>query len=163
MPLKEVANVVLLNQMKLDNSTFLGQTINSAILNSGATTTVCRKKWLDCFLETSSKKEKKIPSQVGTKTFKFGDGMKLKSLKTVISLCVIAKIDIKKSDVVDADIPLLLSKKAMKRAHTSLNFNDDTVEMFGKKLNCCVPHPTITIFPYRDLHRIRLSSDTFYI
>ena len=38
------------------------------------------------------------------------------------------------SDVVDADIPPLLSKKAMKRAWTSLNFNDNTTEMFGKKI-----------------------------
>ena len=34
----------------------------------------------------------------------------------------------------DADIPLSLRKKAIKRAQTSLNFNDDTMEMFGKKI-----------------------------
>ena len=51
----------------------------------------------------------------------------------IILLCVIAKLDIKIiSDVVDTDIPLLLSKKARKRAWTFLNFNEDTVEMLGK-------------------------------
>ena len=49
---EEVANIVLLNREKLDNSSLLRQTINSAILDSGASTTVCGKKWLDCFLET---------------------------------------------------------------------------------------------------------------
>ena len=107
---------MLLSQEKLNNSTFIGQTINSTILDCGATTTVYGKKWLDCFLETLSKKEKKIPTRVGTKTFKFGDGIKLKSLKTVILLCVVVKMNVKIiSDVVDADIPLLLSEKAMKR------------------------------------------------
>ena len=38
------------------------------------------------------------------------------------------------SDVVDADIPLLLSKTAMKRAQMTLNFNNDTAEMFGKRI-----------------------------
>ena len=51
------------------------------------------------------------------------------------------------SNVVDTDIPLLLSKKAIKRTRTSLNFNDDIVEMFRKKLNCCVPCLAITTFP----------------
>ena len=41
----------------------------------------------------------------------------------------------------NADIPLLLSKKAMKRAQTFLNFNNDAAEMFGKKIKllCTLP------------------------
>ena len=78
---EEVANIVLLNREKLDNSSLLGQTINSAILDSGASTTVCGKKWLDCFLETLPEDSKKeIPDEEGTKSFKFGDGLKVKSL-----------------------------------------------------------------------------------
>ena len=56
---EEVANIVLLNREKLDNSPLLGYTINSAILDSGASTTVCGKKWLDCFLETLPEDSKK--------------------------------------------------------------------------------------------------------
>ena len=133
---EEVANIVLLNQEKLDNSSLLGQTINSAILDSGAGTTVCGKKWLDCFLETLPEDSKKeILYEEGTKCFKFGDGLKVKSSKKVTLPCVIAKMNVKIiSDVVDADIPLLLSKMAMKRARTTLNFNNDTAEMFGKRI-----------------------------
>ena len=53
--------------------------------------------------------------------------------------CVIADIEVSIiTDVVDSDIPLLLSKDAMKRAETYLNFEDDTVTMLKKKipLNC---------------------------
>ena len=53
---EEIANVVLVNQEWIDNSTFLKQTINSAIFDSGMTTMVCGKKWLDCFFETLSEK-----------------------------------------------------------------------------------------------------------
>ena len=37
------------------------------------------------------------------------------------------------TDVIDADIPLLMSKVAMKRAETVLNFNEDTVSMFSEE------------------------------
>ena len=62
---EEVVNIVLLNREKRDNSSLLGQTINSAILDSGASTTVCGKKWLDCFLETlpEDSKKKKSPTK----------------------------------------------------------------------------------------------------
>ena len=80
-------------------------------------------------------KKKKIPYEEGTKCFKFGDGLKVKSLKKVTLPCVIAKMNVKIiSDVIDADIPLLLSKTAMKRARMTLNFNNDTAEMFGKRI-----------------------------
>ena len=35
------------------------------------------------------------------------------------------------TDVIDQNIPLLLSKPSMKKANTVLNFNHDTVTMFG--------------------------------
>ena len=68
------------------------------------------------------------------RTFKFGHGNKLNSLYKVILPCVIADIEVNIIiHVVDSDIPLLLSKDAMKRAGTCLNFKDDTVMMLKKK------------------------------
>ena len=87
------------------------------------------------FLRLCLRTQKKIPYEEGTKCFKFGDGLKVKSLKKVTLPCVIAKMNVEIiSDVVDADIPLLLSKTAMKRARMTLNFNNDTAEMFGKRI-----------------------------
>ena len=60
---------------------------------------------------------------------------KLNSLKKMILPCVIADIEVSIiTDVVNSDIPLLLSKDAMKRAGTCLNFEDDTVTMLKKKI-----------------------------
>ena len=144
------ANIVLMNQYvdeenivlvteqenEHDGSTFLGETIGCVVLDSGASGTVCGLNWYECFLET-------LPDQIrdnikikdGKRTYKFGDGMKLQSLCNVTLPCVIdgIRVDII-TDVVDSDIPLLLSKAAMKRAKTHLNFENDTVVMLGRKL-----------------------------
>ena len=69
------------------------------------------------------------------RTYKFGDGNKLNSLYKVILPCVITDIEVSIiTDVVDYDIPLLLSKDAMKRAGTCFNFEDDSVTMLKKKI-----------------------------
>ena len=144
------ANIVLMNQYvdeenivlvteqenEHDGSTFLGETIGCVVLDNGASGSVCGLNWYECFLET-------LPDQIrdnikikdGKRTYKFGDGMKLQSLCNVTLPCVIdgIRVDII-TDVVDSDIPLLLSKAAMKRAKTHLNFENDTVVMLGRKL-----------------------------
>ena len=80
-------------------------------------------------------KRKKIVKIKGVRTFKSGDGNKLNSLYKVILPCVIANIEVSIiTDVVDSDIPLLLSKDAMKRAGTCLNFEDDSFTMLKKKI-----------------------------
>ena len=115
---------------------FLGETLGSAVLDRGASSTVCGRKWYKCFLETlTDAQKKKIVKIKGVRTFKFGDGNKLNSLYKVILPCVIADIEVSIiTDVVNSDIPLLLSKDAMKKAGTCLNFEDDTVTMLKKKI-----------------------------
>ena len=88
-----------------------------------------------CFLETLTDAQKKKIEKKGVRTFKFGDGNKLNSLYKVILPCVIADIEVSIiTDVVDSDIPLLLSKGAMKRTGTCLNFENDSVTMLKKKI-----------------------------
>ena len=115
---------------------FLGETLGSAVLDSGASSTVCGTKWYKCFVETlTDTQKKKIVKIKEVRTFKFGDGNKLNSLYKVILPCVIADIEVSIiTDVVNSDIPLLLSKDAMKRAGTCLNFEDDRVTMLKKKI-----------------------------
>ena len=59
----------------------------------------------------------------------------LKSILSVVLPCIIAGMKISIfTDVVDSDIPLLLSKNAMKRAKTHINFENNTVTMLGRKV-----------------------------
>ena len=123
-----------LTKQEGNGNTFFGETLGSAVLDSGASCTVCGTKWYECFLETlTDAQRKKIVK--GVKTFKFGKGNKLNSLYKVTLPCVI--IDIKVSivtDVIDTDIPLLLSEDSMKRARTCFSFENDSVTMFKKKI-----------------------------
>ena len=114
----------------------MGETLGSVVLDSGVSSTVCGTKWYKCFLEKlTDAQKKKVVKIKGVRIFKFGDGNKLSSLYKVILPCVIADIEVSIiTDVVNSDIPLLLSKDAMKRAGTCLNFEDDTVMMLKKKI-----------------------------
>ena len=133
-----MAHMVLMSQQKCKNSgdIFLGESLGSAVLDCGASSTVCGKEWYKCFLETlTDAQKKKIVKIKGVRTFKFGDGNKLNSLNKVILPRVIADIEVSIiTDVVDSDIPLLLSKDAMKRAGICLNFDDDSAMMLKKKI-----------------------------
>ena len=40
-----------------------------------------------------------------------------------------------KSDVIDSDLPLLLSKSAMKKANVKIDFSNDVVNMLNQKIN----------------------------
>ena len=132
--------IVLMSHNVQEKRTLLGQTIGAMILDSGCTKTVCGSTWLECFLETLSKEEQKsIKTSVGINKFKFGNGQELPSIKHVTLPCIIGnvKVDIN-TDVVESEIPLLLSKAAMKKAKTKLDFVNDKVQMLGRtfELSC---------------------------
>ena len=132
-----VPHMVLMSQLKrkYGRDIFLSPTLGSAVLDSGASSTVCGTKWYKCFLETlMDAQKKKIVKIKGVRTFKFGDGNKLNSLYKVILPYVITDIEVSIiTDVMNSDIPLLLSKDTMKRSGTCLNFEDDTVTMLKKE------------------------------
>ena len=72
----------------------------------------------------------------GKKVFKFGGWEKLKSLGTFELPAHLAGSPVSvRTDVVATDIPLLLSKEAIKRAKVKLNLVDDTAEILGTQIN----------------------------
>ena len=114
----------------------LGETIGCMILDSGTTSTVGGLNWFNCFVETLNENQRKnMKVFKGTRSFRFGTGQKLPSLKRVILPCMIGgvRVDIS-ADIVEADIPLLLSKSSMKKAKTLMDFKNDTICLLGKKM-----------------------------
>ena len=82
------------------------------------------------------KSQKEIICSESKTPFKFGDG------KTVYSNQLVkfpAKIGTKvcsiEAEVVDCELPLLLSKDSLKRAKTVLDLNNDKVSMFGEQID----------------------------
>ena len=71
----------------------------------------------------------------GVKNFQFGGGTTNKLLEVVQFPCRLADRNIFiHTDIVDSDIPLLLSKNSMKEAKIKLDLENDKVEIFGKLL-----------------------------
>ena len=78
---------------------------------------------------------KQIKSSKSNSSFKFGESKFVKKLKKVKIPVIIAGAQATvTTDVVEYDIPLLLSKEAMKKAKTQIDFQEDKINIFGKKL-----------------------------
>ena len=132
----EEVNIIFLAQnsdQPVDTNTLVGETLGCMVLDSGTTSIVSGLNWYNCFLVT-------LPDSVmnnfkGSKVFKFGSRNNLASVKRVMLPCIAAGflVDIN-VDIVNADIPLLLSKSAMKKAKVNLNFDSDTIDILGKRI-----------------------------
>ena len=55
------------------------------------------------------------------------------------------------TDAISFDIPLLLSKESMKRANTVIDFRNDYVELFEKRLVYSLLHQVIVIYQLKTL------------
>ena len=115
----------------------VADSFNCAILDSACSSTVCGEDWINCYMETLDDKQKQNLKIFPSKTwFKFGDGIKLQSLKKIRIPCEIAgtrcHID---TDVVACDIPLLFGKPSMKRAKMTLDMVNDTATIFDRKVH----------------------------
>ena len=116
----------------------LGEVLNMAILDTGCTQTVCGKSWLSIYRSSlSDELNSRLVIEDSTRIFKFGDGQSTKSCgKIKIPIClegVTANIWLE-TDFIEKDLPLLMSKSAMKKARTVIEFNEsgeESVKMFG--------------------------------
>ena len=118
---------------KLQN--LLAESSGHAILDTGCSATVCGLKWFNSYVdELSSYDKSKIVENKSASSFTFGDGAAVKSLKKVTMPCYLgSKRSTVTTDIVECGIPLLLSKKSMKKASMCLDFKNDTVKI-GKDL-----------------------------
>ena len=71
-----------------------------------------------------------------TTCFRFGNGNSVKSEKTVTFPAKIGHKNIMiRTDAMDTDLPLLLSKSAVKKVNVEIDFSNDTVSMLDQKVN----------------------------
>ena len=104
------------------------------ILDSGCTKTVCGERWVKDYIDNLSDYERSlVKTESSPASFTFGDGITVKSQKKLNLPCIIGGLRGKVvTDVVECDIPLLLSKKSMKSVGMILNFKEDNVKI-GRK------------------------------
>ena len=108
----------------------------SGVIDTACTSTVCGKSWLeDCYSSMDENERKAVKEFPGGRSFRFGDGRILTSVKSVHLPVVIAgKALTLSTDVVTSTIPMLLSKKVLKKLDTKIDMSDDTAVIMGQKI-----------------------------
>ena len=114
----------------------IGESFGKGVLDSGCTKTVSGETWMNEYLNTLPKdKLESVEVANSNSTYRFGDGKETKAVKTIKTPVIIGnKNYVMEVDVVDNEIPLLISKKSMKRMGMTLNFKNDTANVGEKDI-----------------------------
>ena len=114
----------------------LVESLGKGLLDSGCTKTVAGEIWLKEYLSTLSNSDNcQVKEQTSNAVFRFGDGVESKSLKRVtIPVWIGTKEVMMDVEVVSNEIPLLLSKAAMKQMEMKLDFVSDIAVVGGQKV-----------------------------
>lgn len=130
----ESVNITLFTNEKHKDEIFMMEAYGTAVIDTACTRTVCGKKWLDEYrysLRESS--DSMFTRTESNQQFKFGDGVEVKSIENIMIPALIGNTSCNIStEVVNCDIPLLLSKDSLKKANTVLNLSNDSATMFGE-------------------------------
>ena len=124
------------NEETCERNILLGESFSTGILDTGAPDNVCGRRWLDEYISTLNPKElTEINRSTSNKYYKFGNTQVVKAIENIELPMTIANTQIiMNTDVVDLNVPLLISKKALKKANAELNFIDNTLKIFGKSI-----------------------------
>ena len=120
---------------------FTKESLNSAALDTGCTSNVSGKKWMAFYLKDLPEELKKevdgpFPSN---RSFVFGNnGIKIAKERYVIPADIAGKMIKIVVDVVDSDIPLLLSKREMKKWNMVLDMGKDKAYVNGKEVDISI-------------------------
>ncbi|KAL5262236.1 hypothetical protein ACHWQZ_G007827 [Mnemiopsis leidyi] len=136
---QETEDVVLFqNSPSYDNDpqtmrNFTKENFNMAVLDTGCNISVCGKGWLEAYVGGLSDKEKRtVRTEKSKIDFRFGDNPTNPStIKMTLPAVINDKEVMIQTQVVDADIPLLLSKSAMQKANMVIDMGNDTVTAYG--------------------------------
>ena len=101
------------------------------LIDTGCSSTVAGRTWAEQVVESlSTEMQKKVERCPSRKVFKFGSGVRHCSLGLwKIPLTIAGKNVMLQKDIVDMDLPCLLSRPALKRAGCTLLLeNDQAIE-----------------------------------
>ena len=138
---------------RLTAKTFTAEADGAAGMDSCCTRTIMGKVWFDSFKKKLSKETRKlVKGPFDSKTnFLFGNGGKKDSLgRYHLPLDLHGCRAMMAVELVDSDIPLLISKPSMTRAGIVLDFCQHTTTVFGLRRNMVetsIGHPIIRVLP----------------
>ena len=116
---------------------FLGETLGLAVLDSGCSKTVCGSVWIQSYCDTLSVQDRQYLKKCDSiGKFRFGDGKTYDSLYSLtIPFYVGNNRHFLTTDVVNCDVPLLLSRESLEKANAIIDFQKAEVTF----LNHCIP------------------------
>ena len=133
-PTNEAFYQIILFQKREDSKKVKGlvaESFNSAVLDSAASKTVCGRKWFQVF-EESLPDSMSIPTQPSNAGYKFGDSdLVVATERAVIPATLGNKNIYISTDIVEEDVPFLLSREAMKKMQMIINFGTDSASFLG--------------------------------
>ena len=134
---EEEHSVLYTGNLKEENVLLVAETKNKALIDTGCSATVAGQDWARILVGSlSEESQAKVEKHESVKTFRFGGGERRKSLGFWRIPCKLAGRKVMlETDVVEADIPCLLSKAALKRAGTVLKLETDQAEIFGRTID----------------------------
>ena len=117
-------------------NTLLSETFSAAILDTGAPETVCGKKWMEEYLCTLTDKEKsQVDQSRSQKCYRFGGKDPVNALNHMKIPITIANNEVTLGvDVVDIDIPLLLSKRSLQRIDAKIDLGKNILQVFDQDI-----------------------------
>ena len=111
------------------------ETIGAAIIDCGASKTVCGKNWLETYLELLTPEETdKVKYTPSSNVYKFGIGSCRAYTTARIPIVVGSKKVFLETDVVNEHLPLLVSKASLKRASAKLDTEKDIIQLLGEPI-----------------------------
>ena len=158
---QKVHNIVLFQSdfnKPQDLKLLTGETIGAGIIDCGATKTCCGNNWFKQLLELYSNEDKDLVSyKSAVNWYKFGYGPAQKaSISVKFPVYFGQKQIFLEADVLEHDIPLIISKASLKRANSILDTQNDIVTMLGEKIqlvNTSSGHYAVPIIPYRRISK----------
>ena len=128
-------HIELLQKSESSMRLFVGETMGCAVIDSGCSKTVAGRQWVDCYREqVNTDGDNNMKIDKSNNVFRFGKGAPVVSQGRIKLPAKIGSQTVTiEADIVDVDIPLLLSKESLKMAGTVLDFNHDSALMFGEQ------------------------------
>ena len=132
----EEANLSVHITLHLSQSNLQVEALGKGLLDSGCSRTVAGRIWYDEYLSTLSEKDRSTVKEGESKSvFRFGDGVETRSMMcSSVPVFVGRQRFVVDIEVVPNEIPLLISKGAMKQMNMQLDFSTDTAIVRGEKV-----------------------------
>ena len=113
------------------------ETLACAVLDSGCLRTCAGDGWVECYKETLSDEQlKQVVTEKCDTPFRFGDGDIIRAKSVVTLPARVGKQNVMiKTNVLDLELPLLLSKGALQKAKAVLDFSNNTLKFAGELIN----------------------------